>query len=118
MLEQTPQTNIISESDGTRVTFTSLNGLGSRSELEGGAQLGRRYMCAQVVEVKRPDPTNESGFASTSEYWVGILTTLDGREINLGCGTQVLCTKPSPKSAFCCGMPMVLQVPNPLPSSD
>ena len=34
------------------------------------------------------------------------------------CGTQVLCTKRGDGGVTCCGKPMELQQPKPLPSAD
>lgn len=34
------------------------------------------------------------------------------------CGTEILCTKAGEGEVICCGKPMELQEPRPLPSSD
>ena len=34
------------------------------------------------------------------------------------CGTEVLCTKPGQGIVICCGKPMEVQEPKPIPSSD
>lgn len=34
------------------------------------------------------------------------------------CGTEVLCTRPSPQTPACCGKELVLLEPKKLPSSD
>ncbi len=34
------------------------------------------------------------------------------------CGTEVLCTKPGQGGVMCCGKPMEVQEPKPIPSSD
>ena len=115
--ENNPQTITIFGPDGSQIIFMALKGLGFRPVLEG-VKLGKRYKCSQRVDIKRPDPTKEDALITTSEDRFGVVTTPDGKEINLGCGMEVLCTKASTKSISCHGMPMILQVPKPLPSSD
>ncbi len=119
-VEQTPQIVTLFE-DTAEMTFVSLNGLGFRNPVEEGAQLGRRYICAQQVKIKTVDPSEENGFRVTAEYRVGTITAPSGEEINLGCGTEILCTKAptlEKRGAICCGMPMILKAAKPLPSSD
>ncbi|GEM_PF-6283751 len=43
---------------------------------------------------------------------------IHGKPIDLGCGTQILCTKAGGNTAWCDGQRMALQIPRPLPSSD
>ncbi|MDO8620733.1 MAG: hypothetical protein Q7R31_00390 [Candidatus Levybacteria bacterium] len=89
------------------------------------AQLGKRFVCAQeIVSVSTReivDPkTNESTMVTTqtSELQSGEFKDTNGNSINLGCGTQVLCTKASDGIPSCCDIPMTLVQPKPLPSSD
>ncbi|MBI4100137.1 hypothetical protein HY439_00135 [Candidatus Microgenomates bacterium] len=83
------------------------------------SQLGKRYKCAN------PFTRIREGIEVT-ELKGGIRKTSAG-EINFGCETQILCTKKSsvkdPQDQeggrpYCCDMPMSLENPKPLPSSD
>lgn len=105
MAETKPVRGKISvEGISVEVSYNAQTRLGHR---EGSpAQLGKRLICAQ--EVGETD----------KRYVHGQHATDNGVELDLGCGTEVLVTKPSGDPLLCCGMEMTLQTPQKLPSSD
>ncbi|MCX6818419.1 MAG: hypothetical protein NT129_00265 [Candidatus Aenigmarchaeota archaeon] len=77
-------------------------------------KLGKRYICGQPL-VKR-----DGDRVISVEYEYGS-TKINNYPVFLGCGTEVLITKAptgDPSMPECCGMPMCLKEPKPLPSSD
>lgn len=118
--KQDVQRIILQGVDGAKITFVAKGNLGFR-EL-GKPQLGRRYACAQEFTITRPNPKLGEPDLISLELRTGEIDTPEGK-INLGCGTQVLCTKASKEGEehsgpICCQMPMAPQIPKPLPSSD
>ncbi|HIG98781.1 TPA: hypothetical protein HA231_05150 [Candidatus Woesearchaeota archaeon] len=85
---------------------------------EGKALLGKRYICGQPVTVN-DDSTIAIKPAGNTSYLTGYVSSVDGRKVNMGCGTTTLCLKSGNDAAiYCCGMPMAIQEPRKLASSD
>ncbi len=88
-------------------------------EGEGGARLGKRFLCEQLLEYK---VTTTTGEKDAFEYVGGAVVTSKGKIIMLGCGTHILTTKQAPTSInenpCCCRKPMTRERPKGLPSSD
>lgn len=91
------------------------------------AQLGKRLICAQEIEATTTsevtDPQTNKTTTVTSKavrYLDGSVNNADGESVYLGCGTEILCLKPSPEKGItlCCDIPMSLKQPQILPSAD
>jgi len=120
--------------EGPKITKTAILVNGNKCEVPtiGGkpfregtvAQLGKRYVCGQEIVVspasQKIDP--ETGkpiiIPEKSEVLSGEYMDKNGKTINLGCGTEVLCLKASPKTPICCDLPMIMQKPRVLSGSD
>jgi hypothetical protein len=91
-------------------------------------KLGKRYICAQeqvtisVSEIIDPG-TGKPKITETFEILSGEFKNKndkEGKSINLGCGTEILCTKASASANIptCCNLPMTVEHPKPIPGSD
>jgi hypothetical protein len=101
----------------------TVDGKPYREELS--VQLGKRYVCAQEIVTESVsdviDPsTGKPMVTKTYTLISGEYEDKSGKTINLGCGTQALCTKVGvPVNKFsCCGLPMVIEHQKAVPTSD
>lgn len=74
--------------------------------------MGKRYTCAHPIS-----PETQGG---AMEYKGGVVRLDNGDEVNLGCKTETMCMKQSPKpgAPHCCDMSLSRMEDRKLPSSD
>ena len=77
------------------------------------AEMGKRFVCALGVDIPSSD-----GKGMARQNLTGSYLSIGGRQIDLGCGQEILVTKASPNEIYCCNKPMTRVDPKPLPSSD
>lgn len=109
------RTVVFENQDGKAEILLQSDGRPYRDSVVG--QLGKRFFCGQEVTL--------TGVGKPTTVRVTGPTVISGESIQFGCGTEVLYTK-SPNTSLegatgipkCCDLPMSLQVPKLLPSSD
>jgi desulfoferrodoxin-like iron-binding protein len=78
----------------------------------------------EILNLRASEQANVwNSHVSRVKAWEGIdsagMAVLLGKRYRCeNCGTQALCTKPGDGELTCCGKPMQLQQPRPLPSAD
>lgn len=125
--QETPQIRTVTILvKGNIFEIPALNGKAHRAA-PGKAQLGKRYVCGQDLTIEtekeiKDQKTDEIRKEKSKEtqYVPGTFPTENGQELYLGCGTEILCIKPSSEESWpeCCGIPMVNMLPKVLPSAD
>jgi hypothetical protein len=98
---------------------------GKPYRIEEPVQLGKRYVCAQEIVTESVsdviDPSaGKPMITKTYTLISGEYKDKNGKTINLGCGTQALCTKVGVpvNKFFCCDLPMIIEHQKAVPTSD